>query len=75
MENVVEELKRTNPGLAYDQLRKFNISRTRSALAVHLDNPIRYMVRPGGGIQLSMETQLGIRAACPCRKLNPVGRA
>ena len=93
MGNVVEELKRTNPGLAYDQLREFSISRTRSALAVHLDNPIRYislstlkllltgsihnwqqlgwrnrpievvMVRPGGGIQLSMETQLGIKVA------------
>jgi len=84
MENVVEDLKRTNPGLAYDQLHKFNISTTRSALAVHPDNPLRYislstlkllltgsihnwqqlgwrdrpievvMVRPGGGIQLSL---------------------
>jgi hypothetical protein len=88
---IVEQLKRTNPGLPYDQLRTFSISRTRAALSVHLDNPVRHidlsslrlvltgdidnwqrlgwrdrpiklvMVRPGGGVQLSIETKLGMQ--------------
>jgi ABC-type phosphate transport system substrate-binding protein len=92
---VVEELRKTMPDLAYEQLRTFNISRTRAAFSVHMDNPVHYldrtslplvltgkidnwqqiggrnrsiklvMVRPGGGVQLSIETQLGIKVAAP----------
>jgi ABC-type phosphate transport system substrate-binding protein len=92
-DNIVTELKKAHPLLAYDHLRTVNITRTRAAFSVnpansvrHLDSsslplvltgkidnwkqlgwedrPIRLvMVRAGGGVQLTIETQLGIKVA------------
>jgi len=94
-QNVVDELKRTKSDLPYERLRTVNITRTRAAFSVHVDNSVRYldraslplvltgeidnwrqlgwrdrpiklvMVRPGGGVQLTIETQLGIKVAAP----------
>jgi phosphate transport system substrate-binding protein len=41
LETEIDELKQTNPGLPYDQLRSFEISNTRMAFAVNQDNPVR----------------------------------
>jgi len=41
LENEVARLKLTNPKLAFDQLRVFNISSTRTAFAINKENPVR----------------------------------
>jgi phosphate transport system substrate-binding protein len=39
--NEVADLRRTNPDLAFDDLKTFEITKTRMAFAVHPSNPIR----------------------------------
>jgi phosphate transport system substrate-binding protein len=41
LENEVALLRQDRPGLAYDRLQAFEISRTRMAVAVHQSNPVR----------------------------------
>jgi phosphate transport system substrate-binding protein len=42
MKDLLLELKRERPELAYDRLRVFNLSRTRVAFSVNRGNPVRY---------------------------------
>jgi phosphate transport system substrate-binding protein len=37
----IDILRQTAPGVAYDQLREFNISKTQIAIGVHQSNPVR----------------------------------
>ena len=41
LEREVEILRKSNPGLPFQRLRAFEIARTRAALVVHPDNPVR----------------------------------
>jgi phosphate transport system substrate-binding protein len=91
LDNMMDGLRKAKPGLAYDRLRVFNISKTRVAFSVHPSNPVRHadlktisrildgeitnwqqlggrdlpirvvIVREGGGVQASIEGQLGIK--------------
>jgi len=91
LDNMIDGLRKARPELAYDQLRVFNISKTRVAFSVHPSNPVRYadlktlgriltgelknwkqlggndlpirivVVREGGGVQASIEGQLGVK--------------
>ena len=41
LENEIELLREANPGLPFERLRSFEITRTRAAFVVHPSNPIR----------------------------------
>ena len=42
LDNMLAGLKKARPGLAYDQLRIFNITKTRVAFSVNRSNPVRF---------------------------------
>lgn len=41
LEREVEILRRSDPGLPFQRLKAFEIARTRAALVIHPDNPVR----------------------------------
>jgi phosphate transport system substrate-binding protein len=41
LEREVEILRKSDPGLSLDKLKAFEIARTRAALVIHPDNPVR----------------------------------
>jgi phosphate transport system substrate-binding protein len=43
LEAEIEHLKKAAPGLPYENLRTFEVSRTRIAVAVHKSNPVRFL--------------------------------
>ena len=89
--NLINDLRKERPDLAYDKLRVFNIATTRAAFSIHPSNPIRFadsntmrrvltggvtnwsqlgwqelpiklvLVQTGGGVQASIEAELGIK--------------
>jgi phosphate transport system substrate-binding protein len=42
LEREVEILRKSDPGLPFDRLRAFEVSRARVALVIHPDNPVRH---------------------------------